>query len=220
MCEPYHSVVQYPAVNAQGDDVTNLLNAVSGRIRLTQGQKILDWVHYARSGFGHSETINKVPLADRMLPEATRYEGAWWNREFTIDGGYAGHDFDAERALEAAHFYSKQHALGSVITLQDFLRGALSNSAEPEQYLDLIVEKLVKPSVRAVVWDSLKEHLKGDKPNTRHKFNSTFRKHLQFGALLAEALNIAGNRELLVPEWADDDKLWTPDDKPLAIAIE
>jgi len=220
MCEPTHSVVQYPATQAaMGDtnhDVMRLLNAVSGRNRMSSGQKIGDYMHYHKAGFGHSETISKLTEAERLLPTETRYEGEWWNRDFKVDGPYNVPEFDKQMAYDMAAEYSRRHCTANTKILAKFLADSLRRSDQPEQYLERFLH-MIKPSRRAVTWDEIKVHLQGSKPGTRVKMDKTFIKSPKCDALIAQVMQLANTRDILVPEWADDDTIWTPDGQPVTV---
>lgn len=106
MCEPYHSIVQYPERdkddNDHGPKITGLGQRQSlGSKALDFMKKIKSWFHFSKMGSGHSEAIRANRTTELWLPPDTRYEVAWWNRSVKRDGKYTGHEFDAAEALNS-----------------------------------------------------------------------------------------------------------------------
>ena len=222
MCEPTHSVVQYPAVNIEGDPVDQYLTAAFRR-SLSKGQQIGDLIHYSMAGFGHSECISKIPTADSYLPAATRYEGNWWDRTFAIDGPFNGPHKDqlsTKEAFDTAAEYSRRVSTKDIPTLQQFVRDCIQNSERPETYVDIVLSKVLRGGARAVCWDTLRAALAGDKPNSRYAITAGLRQaNPEAWRRLQDAVTtILTKRENFSDVWADDQKLWTPDNEPLLLA--
>jgi hypothetical protein len=219
MCEPTHSVVQYPAFTEAGDPVESYLQAAFMR-SLSRGRRVGEMMHYSMAGFGHSECISKIPAADAMLPEPTRYEGLWWKREFKIDGPFNGpfkDEASMKEAFAAAEKYSKLLSYGDVYTLQQFVRDAIQNSSNPQRYVDIVLQDVLRGGFRAVAYDTIREALQGDTPNSRYAVTPGLRESNKkvFDKLQTTVTGILSRRENFNEIWADDDSLWTSSGEPV-----
>lgn len=120
MCEPFHSITQFPAISQEegrftspGDNLSVLLSQTLQAPIITHGLALRDnavinvksdpfsnlgveideFVNFSRLGLGHSESMEVAGLSRRkvpQLPDDTRYEVAWWERRVRIDGHFKG----------------------------------------------------------------------------------------------------------------------------------
>ena len=97
MCEPKHSIVQYPDNN--DDDQSSGMpteQRISGWGEWLR--KIGRWLHLSKMGNGHSEAIKATGLVgdvkfsreELFLPKPTYYEVEWWERKLLLDGPFRG----------------------------------------------------------------------------------------------------------------------------------
>jgi hypothetical protein len=211
VCEPSHSVVQF----RDNDDDDQNLSAQGGsykRAMLTTklrdfAKRVKSWFHVSRLGYGHSEAVGNVlstvSLWD-MDSILTRYEGHWWNRTVVFDGWFRGPSFDKEFALEAATEYCHNVCTGNLSLLRQFLKTSLQKTKRHDGYADAFRLMLNEKGKRQFEWD-VKKKLK---KSVREVFSSPD------PALRAASTNLVlgytRKRHLLIPEWADDNTLWTP----------
>ena len=210
MCEPTHSIVQYRDPN-DGHDSDNGASAQSGysTSRLVSGlskwaKKIRKWMHLSAMGSGHSETIGKrigVSLwhFDNSL---FRFEANWWNRTVHRDGGNS----DAIQ-LDCAEDYAKLVSIGDLNQLRRFLECSMQNSDRSYLYLDRLRSDMLIPQGQQEL-DVKAKKVFGMK---RWGFGSLAK--MPLASVIKFTLGWTRKRKLLVPEWADDSKLWVPEKK-------
>lgn len=133
MCEPNHSIVQYPDQDDRGNPTSTMIDAIpsNGDGFFTWAKKkIKSWFHFSKLGKGHSEAMSTLSAwARQRLPEDTKYEAAWWARTVRLDGRYnGGHEFDAAEAFNAAHEYAHRVSLGNMTLLRQFLQGSIQKT--------------------------------------------------------------------------------------------
>lgn len=204
MCEPFHSIVQYPDQDNDGNPTSGKIDVIPGMMAKWT-KKIASWFHLSKMGFGHSETVALTPLGRSRLPEPTRYEAAWWNRQTKIDGPFQGlHQFEASEALESAKIYSKAVSTGNLHTLRKFLEASLMNSDRPLLYVHQALEGLFTTKGQ----NELHRKFKMCKIPLEHIYK-TMDIHMRT-TICGLMLGMTRNRKFLVSEWADDDKLWIP----------
>ena len=85
MCEPAHSIIQYPTRNPRDDDsfgggnsampipMDRRLQAGLGPQIMEIGRKIGEWFHFSKIGNGHTEAIQLSGRASLLLPAHTKY---------------------------------------------------------------------------------------------------------------------------------------------------
>jgi hypothetical protein len=183
MCEPYHSIVQYPVVDEEGRSVQAMLagqaedmttkdddedtpegpkgtGSKSKPQKLSWIGRILEWLHYSKLGSGHSEAIRIMGRFSSLIPPETRYECAWWERTTRVDAPFArshNNGGDYGLALGAASEYAKRVCTGSLSLLRRFLEVSIRRSKFPEKYLTTVAEQLLVPSGR----DEMVRRLRG-----------------------------------------------------------
>lgn len=209
MCEPTHSIVQYPDQDPDsGTPTGSKIEAVVGGFR-DWFKKISSWFHLSVLGSGHSQAIVSTKIAERMLPIPTFYEGMWWDRTVRLDGfNYMGHrrtpekEQEAKLALECAEEYSKRVVIGNLSMLRRFLDTSMRKSVRPEMYLRLYMDQLIVKEKRDQVNKRLQSVAKWTRPG------ELIKNHLE--QIIKVMLGFTRKREFLCPAWADDTSLWTP----------
>jgi hypothetical protein len=217
MCEPTHSIVQYP-LNFDdsnlpfGDNISKAdrLKAALGKA-VSWGKKLGDWLHFSRLGSGHDGALGMVH-GRRLhhLPTDTRYEGIWWQREFQVDSPVWNHNtsYDHE-AFEAAKLYHQRSVMGNMSLFRRFLEQSMLQSDRASSYADLFLLYVLTSKGNTAV---------------RRKLDKVFGKSLgDYGNCLGShqplpikekaikvLMGFTRKRDLFVPAWADDDLFWSP----------
>jgi hypothetical protein len=214
MCEPSHSVIQFK----DHDDDDDSLSAQGGGFHRTTilgklmgyAKKFKDWLHVSRMGLGHSETVGKILSSvsrwnyDLVM---TRYEGHWWNRQVKVDGGYCVPSYDQSYALQAATDYCRAVCTGNLSLLRQFLEASLTKTERPMAYLDAF-RMLLNEKGKASLEKDAKKKMKKNLALLCRDFGQPESKQRQQATNFL--LGYTRKRHLLVPEWADDNNLWTP----------
>ena len=247
VCEPHHSIVQWDDSDDQDNPTQPLLEALPqhdtvfgmrppgegiyggiGMLTIPKAKdfmawglkKIQEWWHLSKMGRGHSESLSLIKPKHRgRLPDDTKFENMWWQREVKIDGRYHGRFKSQEPfALEAATTYAKKVVNGNMTLLRQFLAGSMKHTvgrAGAWAYVERIFDMLTLGG-KDVLTKKLKQLLRPDVGN----LSRTGRMFLSYGDGLAAKVNqnvemvikvILGftrKRNLLVPAWADDPTVW------------
>lgn len=220
MCEPFHSVTQWPTQDQDGNPTESRVEQLvqnpkapektslwpGGAVLETRTiletatktvwdwfKKIGSWLHLSVMGKGHSESAeHRIPLAARAyLPLDTKYEVQWWNRNVRLNGSYNGFDFDKQEALDCATLYANKVSIGNMHLLRKFLETSMRHSPYPFRYLEAFYQML-KGGGKDVLSKKIKD-LFGGKP-----------KHFQLESVIKVMLGITRKREFLVQEWDVD----------------
>lgn len=223
MCEPAHSIVQY---NCQDDynkddddqkpfssqmDQESRIKAALGKV-LKLGRRIGGWLHFSKFGEGHSGVVdNKLSpqlvefgRTSLILPNDTKYENYWWDRKIVFDGRFSGPISDREPALTAASAYAECSCLGNMSLFRRFLEQSVKSSTRfahwyAERFMDYMLTaegrteftRQLKQAGRGTMFELFKD------PNTKD-------------VALAKMMKMTRKRSLLLPHWADNESLWTP----------
>jgi hypothetical protein len=201
MCEPMHSIVQFP--DRDDDDNPTKIDHITPppgsdpSIWEKLKKKISEWYHFSCMGSGHSEALQVTAKARVRLPQDSKYEAAWWERKVTLDGYYYGIDFQKPYALQAATDYANKVSIGNLTLFRQFLEWSLRKSDRPNVYKEAFGLML--------------------NPKGRDEFRKKMRMYIgtqicqeNLESAIKVLLGFTRKRDLLVPEWADDTKLWTP----------
>lgn len=215
MCEPTNSIIQYPSNDPTGTPTEQRLGAW-GKV-LEWGKKVKDWLHFCKLGSGHHEAIRAVGTFSDLIPAETRYEAYWWDRTVKRDGNFNGELFDAPFALDAATMYAANVSTGSLFTLRRFLETSMRKTDNPHMYLSVFADKLLNHQGR----DTFHAKLKAIGVGLYRKFiypfgDSVDKKQLE--SIIKLMLGYTRKRNLLVPAWSDDAKLWVPGDTLLSVS--
>jgi hypothetical protein len=214
MCEPTHSIVQYPdqdpdSGNSTGGIIESITSKVDSWVKRVKG-----WFHISKLGRGHSGVIDasarQLELAERILPRPTFYESFWWDRTVKFDGfhSFEGREYDKDLALDAATEYSKKVVIGDLGLLRRFLEVSMVNSDHPQLYVDAVLQYLVKREKRDEVVNRLKQinYIK----RIPNRLMAVKLDNLVDGRVIKIILGVTRKRDWLIAAWADDDRLWTP----------
>jgi hypothetical protein len=143
MCEPHHSIVQYP----NDDDQSGSSNQTRLQMGLKKlydfGRKVGRWFHLSRMGSGHSESMLWAKTNSVILPENINYEGVWWERKFQLDMPFFGRPRNTEligtEAFDAAKTYHERVVFQNIQSFRRFLEESIRSS---ERAAALYVERL------------------------------------------------------------------------------
>jgi hypothetical protein len=222
MCEPCHSIVQYPDHDdddrSSGTPTEQRISKLGKWLR-----KFGQWLHLSKMGNGHSEAVAKTSLQTELfLPTPTLYEVNWWEREIHIDGSFRGgfngigrnalirhsewsdqHKILREtlrkEAFEAAQKYANAVSIGDMTTFRRFFTTSMQKTDEPIKYV-LHFQLMLNRIGRELLAKRLKEFtIQCGRVNKTNVDRVT--------KLL---LGFTRKRELLTSEWADNKSLWVP----------
>lgn len=218
MCEPHHSIVQYPDQDNQGptwsrlDAATSSQKGIKGL--LERGKKILRWFHFSKMGTGHSGATGFGRIQERFLPKPTSYEANWWDRSVKRDGEFRGEAFDVANALECAEAYAHKTSIGDMTQFRRFLETSLKQTDHHVGYVDQFVSGMLNQEGRDHFRNRAKKVL-GLNLTVYNASNVGFFRSIRTDArklnsLTKFMLGYTRKRGLLVPEWADDASIWTP----------
>jgi hypothetical protein len=221
MCEPCHSIVQYP--DHDDDDRSSGVPTEQRISKLGKWlRKFGQWLHLSKMGNGHSEAVAKTSLQTELfLPVPTLYEVNWWQREIHIDGSFRGgfnrigrnalslygrseqhkslHKMLQNEAFEAAQKYAMAVSIGSITTFRRFFATSMQKTDEPIRYV-LRFESMLNRVGRELLTKRLKEFTM-----QCGRVNKT-----NVDRMTKLLLGFTRKRELLTSEWADDKSLWVP----------
>ena len=209
ICEPSHSTVQYPTADPDtGDPVVSKIEAGLGPKIFESGVEITGYIHFSSTGLGHSEAIQAKGLKTLHLPRDTKYETEWWQRVIKLDGKFFGPDYDKEYALQAATEYAGLSCIGDLKIFRRFLEASLNKSDRPCSYLIRFIENMLNQEGREQIHRKLVSVLGGRKGT--HVINSFQKENILFDEMVRVIMGFTRKRQLLCPEWQDDENLWTP----------
>lgn len=197
MCEPKHSIVQYP--DDHDDDASGQSYVKSILQGLGQwGKRIGNWFHLSKMGKGHSEAVGQVSKGSvwQIWDTLTNYECFWWDRKVELDGMFRG-KIDKETALSSAKEYAKQVSIGSLTSLRRFLEASIKQTERPTLYLQRFHSSFLNQRGK-----------KDFERRLRVVDVSIDKANLSKDALTKLMLGYTRRRGLLVPAWADDVSLW------------
>ncbi len=234
MCQPAHSIIQFDPPD--DDDQDHGGNASSGRIMSALGKagkwlkKIGNMFHLSTMGQGHHGALGEIDgFKDTfILPERTYFEAHWWNREVKIDGFFNGRrsaplyingesanvelrELEKVEALKNSKLYADAVSIGSLHALRQFLEVSLDKTEDPNLYV-LAMRRILNRKGLVAYEQRLKQipHIQEINYN---KFAFDLRESIK-GLLLG----FTRKRHLLIPEWADDTKLWVPSSNAIVMA--
>jgi hypothetical protein len=208
MCQPSHSIVQFEPPE---DDFNSGDSAPPSSGLMVRIGKLGKWLkriggmfHASRMGEGHTGALgHQCGLRETFIlpPARTDYEAHWWDRTLKMDGPYGGH-VGAGVAQENAQRYADAVSIGSLHALRQFLSESFDNTHTPGQYVEAFRDILNRKG-RAEYERNLKRI-----GAIRYFDFDTPRAVIESAKRLC--LGLTRKRHLLVPEWADDKKLWVP----------
>lgn len=211
MCEPSHSITQFPHQDDDGNPMGPKMDALAkseGFVKKWM-KRVGDWFNLSRCGHGHSESMQNVsPVIARLwLPEHVKYENHWWDRKVVNDGGRRIVDQTVRQdALESAEVYAHRVCLGNMSVFRRFLQTSLKLTYYPNYYLDRLLDRCFTRDGRAkfvqkmrVIWPgmSVPKLLLVRDPSEK-------KKRIDF------VMGWTRKRDLWLPHWADESSLWVP----------
>lgn len=207
MCEPTHSITQFPPEDPNTGAPNEQKVSLLGRV-MDIGKKIKGWFHFSKLGKGHSESMNITRVNHLWVPENTKYEAFWWNRTVKFDGYFCGKEFDRALALELATQYANTVSIGDLKMLRRFLETSMQKTDRPYLYAEQF-RNLLNKKGKETYEQQLKAHIP-----MKNIFVMLGRSESSNPSLLDKLIKImmgiTRKRDLLVPEWSDDTKLWVP----------
>lgn len=231
MCEPTHSIVQVDDPNNPPDDSdtgspqatfsSSLLMSKLG----SWAKKVKNWLHISKLGRGHSETVEarKVSVASYHYDMVfTLFEAEWWHRKVKLDHGGRMYFTPPQREarLAAATQYAENMSIGDLGRLRTFLEVSMQNSDRPYLYAEqfrrafLTFEGRVKFEKEATtIFKKSLDNIFCDITVPKGKKAPTEKGRVALDSFIKFMLGFTRKRKLIVPEWADDEKLWVPKSK-------
>lgn len=169
-------------------------------------KKVRGWMHLSKMGSGHSETLSarSNQAMYRYHTTMSLYEAHWWDRKVTRDGGP---NF-GEPQFAAAKEYANMVSIGNLSQLRNFLEQSLSATDRREPYVGRFYENFLNSTGRAEFAAKFKELFKVSRFSS---FSSLT--NIKTESLTKFMVGFTRKRKLIVPEWADDDKLWVKQPK-------
>lgn len=204
MCEPSHSIVQYPDKDDDDNPTAGVIDAIPAPQEMPSSmwakfrKKVGEWFHFSFMGHGHSESIGRMsPFARRLLPQDTKYETAWWERRVRLDGTYHGPKWNQQPALEAATEYANRVCIGNMTSIRQFLELSMRHSERPYLYLERFYQMLTHQGRNSLYKRIKRLGETGDEYEIKN-----------LDLVIKLVLGYTRKRGLLVPEWADHGVLW------------
>ena len=204
MCEPNHSICQI--FNPAEEQNRNAL-LFGQALNIAWKKDIGVFTHISKMGAGHHETANTHGLS-AWLDNFTGYEVSWWDRKCKLDGYINCPPEFKEESLLAAHQYADMVSIGSLHSLRQFLEVSLQKTTRPLMYT-YNFEFILNEKGRNNFYSKYRQLLK--LVNQRYIRFKGIKEVLSFTdrkTITKILLGYTRKREFLVPEWADDDKLW------------
>lgn len=221
MCEPSHSIVQYEDPTDKFNDDDSSASAQSGSYNFGTftghiskwAKKIRNWFHFSAMGSGHSEALGSRGVgytADQLF---ILYEANWWNRTVKPDG-YRGKYayFQPDRLTKdemekSAIQYANSVSIGDLTKLRNFLETSMLLTDNPVRYVYQFHDGILNDQGKTEFRRNFQKFFKSK--FSAAKFLKTISSKKQ--SIIDFTIGFTRKRTLLVPEWADDTKLWTPD---------
>ena len=194
MCEPHHSIIQL-----SDDDTKGMFLGNVGK----WCKKIGKFFHLSKMGKGHHGTLRMAERANRgqkiEFADKYDYEVCWWDR--TISPDYC---LPPENAKKLAKSYADLTSIGSLHLLRQFLEASLRSTRTPNDYLLVFRRYLLNNKGKKEFDRACRQKLKVQNIYQLKKINSS---------IVKMVLGFTRKRDLLVPEWSDDSRLWLPSKK-------
>jgi len=215
MCEPYHSVVQYPddfndddlPFGGQMDKESRLKSALGKAFDWSR--KIGKWFHLSKFGAGHSKASGEVSRSSIYLPRPTLYEGMWWDRKFVLDG--YGYYITDQEALKAAECYHKSSVMGNMKMFRRFLETSMVKTIHPRgpyAYVEKLIENVwTAEGVNKLLEKFRRVFGRNAHPNRIMGYRGTQQPKEK---AIKIVMGFTRKRGLFLPHFADDNSLWLP----------
>lgn len=176
MCEPTHSIVQYPTV-VEGEPIGHLVQAAIERpetkgLLLPTGSLIYGYLNYSSLGFGHSEAVGRLPYHVRSrLPEDMKYEAKWWDRTVRRDWGWDAPGYIDPNSYESAETYAQRSSIGSLPILRRFLEQTLMKTFRPSSYVSPFLE-ILNDNGQSALRESISKIFSGKNINNQYTLST------------------------------------------------
>lgn len=200
MCEPAFSISQFEDPDQFGNAPSSHLGMKLGVIAQL-GKRIRSWFHLSKMGYGHHESTAKILGGRISLPSHTKYETMWWSRDTKVDGYHHG-KLSPEDALDACDWYAHQTCIGGLPQLRTFLERTLMGTDRLGSYIPPLQLLFGTRKGKRAIDRFYHQHRKDlakliiVEPTPRQLTNFV--------------VGMTRHREMMCPEWADDNKLWLP----------
>jgi hypothetical protein len=202
MCEPKHSIVQYP----DDYDDSNLpfggnmdkeirLKAALGKA-FDWARKIGKWFHLSKFGAGHSRATMEHSKNTLYLPTPTLWEGYWWDRTFHLDSWCRTYCENMQQR-NAAYAYHEASVMQNMSTFRRFLETSMRNTQHPlgpYAYTEKLLDYMLTSEGQNLCWKKLKCFFWSNSHNPER--------------LIKITMGFTRKRDLLLPHFADDENLW------------
>ena len=197
MCEPAHSIVQYPPDSDHfGGMATESILSKLGN----WAKRIGRWFHISKMGRGHTAATMHGRQQLLYLPTPVNFEGFWWDKgRFELDSWGDKFIKSGDEQFEAAREYHMRSCMGSMQIFRRFFEASLQNTDMPMLYVSRFQECVMTSEG-------------GDK--LQDKINRIFPRVTNFQGKTKErfiklVMGFTRKRGLLVPEWSEDDVFWS-----------
>lgn len=199
MCEPAHSIVQYPE-NFSDVDLP-FEDTLDKEIRLKAGlgpafkwcNKVDGYYHFSRFGAGHSLAI-PIPVNNyRYLPIPTYYEGIWWEKRVVFDDG------SPNGSMPAAVKYHNLSVMGNISLLRRFLETSISKSRYAYLYAEVLIDAVFSRKGRDAIHAKVKKVF-GNNIDIHYLFSD--RGHIKNKAMKI-FLGATRHQDFLQPQFGD-----------------
>lgn len=219
MCEPQHSIIQYPDHDPDSGEYREPLIRAAPISKIADWcKKVWGWLHFSKLGSGHSESLTMSPEAHNMLPRPAYYEGLWWDRTVRLDHG--GRMDYGPMALDAAEQYCRSVVTGNLSMLRRFLETSIRKSNDPMAYVNHTIAYLLVPSARdkrraeatacSIRLIKLLEQRSLSKSAPEPYPGHASALDTELNRLVKIVMGWTRHRELLTDAWSGDSSLWTP----------
>lgn len=214
MCEPYHSVVQYPhdfddtdlPFGGQMNKEERLKAALGAAFSWTK--KIEKWFHFSRFGAGHSKATMITGRNSIYLPKPTLYEGAWWRRTFHLDGWGAKAE---TRAFNAAEEYHHRSVMGNMSLFRRFLEQSMRQTTHGQgafAYVDVLLQNVLTVEGGNQLLEKFRRVFGPSAHPCRVMSRRSHKQEVEKGIKIV--MGFTRKRRLFLPHFADDNLLWVP----------
>lgn len=212
MCEPYHSIVQYPKEAIIADRLHNCDTESYIKAALGKGYGLLsleeDWIHLSKFGEGHHSKANNLFNRSFLYTVSpTLWEGEWWTRTFKIDSFGRGSRGRAVESEQAAFAYHNRSVMGNMSLFRRFLETSMLQTRSlmgAFTYVDPLLTDVLTSEGANQLLDKFQKVF--DDPPYRVLSRRGNRKEIERG--IKVVMGFTRKRELFQSHFADDDSLW------------
>lgn len=221
MCEPAHSVVQYPhdfddtdlPFGGQMDKESRLKSALGKACGWTK--KIGKWFHLSRFGAGHSKATLVDGRQSLYLPKATLYEGYWWDRKFSLDGLPDWKAKEDPLALKAAQQYHNDSVMGNMSLFRRFLETSMRKTSHPlgaSTYVHTLINSVLTTEGGNKLLARFRRVF-GGKSFRFETVMGPYANEVDINRSIKLVMGFTRQRRLFLPHFSDDNSLWVPGGK-------